>query len=140
MYQNETKPCEAGCDIEAMLFDVLKEIGVPASLLGSKYMIFAIEKAISNPVPDRKLTRPGGLYDVTAKTFGTTINAVERNIRHAIEVAWGRGDMDTLQRYFGCTVSSLRGRPTNVEFIYTIANMIRIQLKKNGIPITEEES
>lgn len=137
MNQNETKPCEAGWDIEAMLFDVLKEIGVPASLLGSKYMIFAIEKAISNPVPDRKLTRPGGLYDVTAKTFGTTINAVERNIRHAIEVAWDRGDMDTLQRYFGCTVSSLRGRPTNVEFIYTIANTIRIELKKNGGAISD---
>ena len=69
------------------------------------------------------------LYPQVAKTFGTTPSRVERAIRHAIEVAWDRGDLDTLQRFFGYTVSNTKGKPTNSEFIALIADKLQLQLK-----------
>ena len=69
------------------------------------------------------------LYPQVAKTFGTTPSRVERAIRHAIEVAWDRGDLDTLQRFFGYTVSNTKGKPTNSEFIALIADRLQLQLK-----------
>ena len=71
------------------------------------------------------------LYPQVAKTFQTTPSRVERAIRHAIEVAWDRGDLDTLQRFFGYTVSNTKGKPTNSEFIALIADKLQLQLK-NG--------
>jgi two-component system response regulator (stage 0 sporulation protein A) len=72
------------------------------------------------------------LYPTVAKKFDTTSSRVERAIRHAIEVAWDRGDLDTLQRFFGYTVSTNRGKPTNSEFIAMIADRIYLQRKENG--------
>ena len=69
------------------------------------------------------------LYPEVAKNFGTTPSRVERAIRHAIEVAWDRGDLDTLQRFFGYTVSNTKGKPTNSEFIALIADKLQLQLK-----------
>ena len=69
------------------------------------------------------------LYPQVAKTFGTTPSRVERAIRHAIEVAWDRGDLDTLQKFFGYTVSNTKGKPTNSEFIALIADKLQLQLK-----------
>ena len=69
------------------------------------------------------------LYPQVAKTFQTTPSRVERAIRHAIEVAWDRGDLDTLQRFFGYTVSNTKGKPTNSEFIALIADRLQLQLK-----------
>ena len=69
------------------------------------------------------------LYPQVAKTFATTPSRVERAIRHAIEVAWDRGDLDTLQRFFGYTVSNTKGKPTNSEFIALIADKLQLQLK-----------
>ena len=69
------------------------------------------------------------LYPQVAKAFGTTPSRVERAIRHAIEVAWDRGDLDTLQRFFGYTVSNTKGKPTNSEFIALIADKLQLQLK-----------
>jgi len=69
------------------------------------------------------------LYPQVAKTFQTTPSRVERAIRHAIEVAWDRGDLDTLQRFFGYTVSNTKGKPTNSEFIALIADKLQLQLK-----------
>ena len=69
------------------------------------------------------------LYPQVAKNFGTTPSRVERAIRHAIEVAWDRGDLDTLQRFFGYTVSNTKGKPTNSEFIALIADKLQLQLK-----------
>ena len=71
------------------------------------------------------------LYPQVAKTFATTPSRVERAIRHAIEVAWDRGDLETLQRFFGYTVSNTKGKPTNSEFIALIADKLQLQLK-NG--------
>ena len=71
------------------------------------------------------------LYPQVAKTFQTTPSRVERAIRHAIEVAWDRGDLDTLQRFFGYTVSNTKGKPTNSEFIALIADKLQLQLKSS---------
>ena len=73
------------------------------------------------------------LYPQVAKTFGTTPSRVERAIRHAIEVAWDRGDLDTLQRFFGYTVSNTKGKPTNSEFIALIADKLQLQLKGQNV-------
>ena len=73
------------------------------------------------------------LYPQVAKTFGTTPSRVERAIRHAIEVAWDRGDLDTLQRFFGYTVSNTKGKPTNSEFIALIADKLQLELKGSNV-------
>ena len=73
------------------------------------------------------------LYPQVAKTFNTTPSRVERAIRHAIEVAWDRGDLDTLQRFFGYTVSNTKGKPTNSEFIALIADKLQLQLKSSEV-------
>ena len=73
------------------------------------------------------------LYPQVAKTFQTTPSRVERAIRHAIEVAWDRGDLDTLQRFFGYTVSNTKGKPTNSEFIALIADKLQLQLKSDQV-------
>ena len=72
------------------------------------------------------------LYPQVAKAFGTTPSRVERAIRHAIEVAWGRGSMDTISRIFGCTINTGKGKPTNSEFIALIADRIRLERRKSG--------
>ena len=76
-----------------------------------------------------RMPSPRFLYPQVAKTFQTTPSRVERAIRHAIEVAWDRGDLDTLQRFFGYTVSNTKGKPTNSEFIALIADKLQLQLK-----------
>ena len=70
------------------------------------------------------------LYPTVAKTFNTTASRVERAIRHAIEVAWDRGDIDVLNSYFGYTIQTSRGKPTNSEFIAMIADKLRLKMKK----------
>ena len=74
-----------------------------------------------------------GIDPQVAKTFQTTPSRVERAIRHAIEVAWDRGDLDTLQRFFGYTVSNTKGKPTNSEFIALIADKLQLQLKSDQV-------
>lgn len=73
------------------------------------------------------------LYPTVAKTYNTTSSRVERAIRHAIEVAWDRGDVDTLNAYFGYTIHNSRGKPTNSEFIAMIADKLRLKLKASHI-------
>lgn len=101
---------------------------------------WATEKAINSPTKRPHPEAPPWpvrdtnaitkvLYPQVAKTFGTTPSRVERAIRHAIEVAWDRGDLDTLQRFFGYTVSNTKGKPTNSEFIALIADKLQLQLK-----------
>ena len=96
------------------------------SLHGHNY---AVEMVVRSPNTTRNATKPGGLYDATAKAFGVTPARVERAIRHAIEVAWLRGDLDVLQRYFGNSVSGQKGKTTNTEFIHTVAYAVRLSLK-----------
>ena len=113
--------------IESMVTNIIHEIGVPAHIKGYQYLREAIIIAVNDMDVINAITKV--LYPQVAKTFGTTPSRVERAIRHAIEVAWDRGDLDTLQRFFGYTVSNTKGKPTNSEFIALIADKLQLQLK-----------
>ena len=114
-------------DIEGMVTGIIHEIGVPAHIKGYQYLREAIMLAVADMDVINAITKV--LYPQVAKTFSTTPSRVERAIRHAIEVAWDRGDLDTLQRFFGYTVSNTKGKPTNSEFIALIADRLQLQLK-----------
>lgn len=113
--------------IESMVTGIIHEIGVPAHIKGYQYLREAIIIAVNDMDVINAITKV--LYPQVAKTFQTTPSRVERAIRHAIEVAWDRGDLDTLQRFFGYTVNSAKGKPTNSEFIALIADKLQLQLK-----------
>ncbi len=118
------------CDktsIESMVTGIIHEIGVPAHIKGYQYLREAIIIAVNDMDVINAITKV--LYPQVAKTFQTTPSRVERAIRHAIEVAWDRGDLDTLQKFFGYTVSNTKGKPTNSEFIALIADKLQLQLK-----------
>ena len=114
-------------NIEAMVTSMIHEIGVPAHIKGYQYLREAIIIAVNDMEVINAITKV--LYPQVAKTFATTPSRVERAIRHAIEVAWDRGDLETLQRFFGYTVSNTKGKPTNSEFIALIADKLQLQLK-----------
>ena len=113
--------------IETMVTGIIHEIGVPAHIKGYQYLREAIIIAVEDMDVINAITKV--LYPQVAKTFQTTPSRVERAIRHAIEVAWDRGDLDTLQKFFGYTVSNTKGKPTNSEFIALIADKLQLQLK-----------
>ena len=113
--------------IETLITNIIHEIGVPAHIKGYQYLREAIIIAVNDMDVINAITKV--LYPEVAKTFGTTPSRVERAIRHAIEVAWDRGDLDTLQKFFGYTVSNTKGKPTNSEFIALIADKLQLQLK-----------
>ena len=117
--------------IESLVTSVIHEIGVPAHIKGYQYLREAIIIAIGDMDVINAITKV--LYPQVAKTFQTTPSRVERAIRHAIEVAWDRGDLDTLQRFFGYTVSNTKGKPTNSEFIALIADKLQLQLKSSEV-------
>ena len=114
-------------NVEAMVTSIIHEIGVPAHIKGYQYMREAIMIAVNDMEAINSITKV--LYPQVAKTFQTTSSRVERAIRHAIEVAWDRGDIETLQRFFGYTVSNAKGKPTNSEFIALIADKLQLQIK-----------
>ena len=118
-------------NIEAMVTSIIHEIGVPAHIKGYQYLREAIIIAVNDMDVINAITKV--LYPQVAKAFQTTPSRVERAIRHAIEVAWDRGDLDTLQRFFGYTVSNTKGKPTNSEFIALIADKLSLQLKSNEV-------
>lgn len=107
--------------------DILHQIGVPAHIKGYHYLRDSILMAVEDPEIINAVTKQ--LYPSVAKRYNTTSSRVERAIRHAIEVAWDRGDIEVLQSYFGYTVSQIKGKPTNSEFISMIADKLRLQLK-----------
>ena len=117
--------------IESMVTGIIHEIGVPAHIKGYQYLREAIIIAVGDMDVINAITKV--LYPQVAKTFQTTPSRVERAIRHAIEVAWDRGDLDTLQRFFGYTVSNTKGKPTNSEFIALIADKLQLQLKSSEV-------
>ena len=128
--ENRQKPIPYRNDktsIETMVTGIIHEIGVPAHIKGYQYLREAIIIAVNDMDVINAITKV--LYPQVAKTFATTPSRVERAIRHAIEVAWDRGDLDTLQRFFGYTVSNTKGKPTNSEFIALIADKLQLQLK-----------
>ena len=114
--------------LEGMVTAIIHEIGVPAHIKGYQYLREAIILTVENMDVINAVTKV--LYPEVAKRFGTTPSRVERAIRHAIEVAWDRGDIETLQKYFGYTVNSAKGKPTNSEFIAMIADRLQLKLKK----------
>jgi len=118
-------------NIESMVTSIIHEIGVPAHIKGYQYLREAIIIAVNDMDVINAITKV--LYPQVAKTFQTTPSRVERAIRHAIEVAWDRGDLDTLQRFFGYTVSNTKGKPTNSEFIALIADKLQLQLKSSEV-------
>ncbi len=115
--------------IETLVTGIIHEIGVPAHIKGYQYLREAIIIAVNDMDVINAITKV--LYPQVAKTFQTTPSRVERAIRHAIEVAWDRGDLDTLQKFFGYTVSNTKGKPTNSEFIALIADKLQLQLRSS---------
>ncbi len=118
-------------NIETMVTNIIHEIGVPAHIKGYQYLREAIIIAVEDMDVINAITKI--LYPQVAKTFQTTPSRVERAIRHAIEVAWDRGDLDTLQKFFGYTVSNTKGKPTNSEFIALIADKLQLQMRSAGV-------
>ena len=118
-----------GADLEGMVTDVIHEIGVPAHIKGYQYLREAIILTINDMEMINAVTKV--LYPEVAKKFDTTPSRVERAIRHAIEVAWDRGDIEVLQKYFGYTVSNIKGKPTNSEFIAMIADNLTLKRKQS---------
>ncbi len=114
-------------NVEAMVTSIIHEIGVPAHIKGYQYLREAIMIAVRDMDVINAITKV--LYPQVAKTFSTTPSRVERAIRHAIDVAWDRGDLETLQSFFGYTVSNTKGKPTNSEFIALIADKLQLQIK-----------
>ena len=107
--------------------DIIHQIGVPAHIKGYQYLRTAILLTIQDSDIINSVTKV--LYPSVAKKYATTTSRVERAIRHAIEVAWDRGDVDTLNSYFGYTIQNNRGKPTNSEFIAMIADNLRLKYK-----------
>lgn len=114
-------------DIETQVTSIIHKIGVPAHIKGYQYLRTAIMMTIENSELINSVTKI--LYPTVAKKYQTTSSRVERAIRHAIEVAWDRGDLDTLNAYFGYTIQNERGKPTNSEFIAMIADNLRLKNK-----------
>ena len=112
-------------DLEALVTNMIHEIGVPAHIKGYQYLREAIIMSVKDTSVLSSITKI--LYPSIAKSFGTTSSRVERAIRHAIEVAWSRGKMETLDGLFGYTINTGKGKPTNSEFIALIADKIRLQ-------------
>ena len=114
-------------DIETQVTKIIHQIGVPAHIKGYQYLRTAILLTINDSEIINSVTKI--LYPSVAKKYQTTTSRVERAIRHAIEVAWDRGDVDTLNSYFGYTIQNNRGKPTNSEFIAMIADNLRLKYK-----------
>jgi two-component system response regulator (stage 0 sporulation protein A) len=117
----------SNADMEAQVTKIIHQIGVPAHIKGYQYLRTAILMTIEDNDIINSVTKV--LYPSVAKKYQTTTSRVERAIRHAIEVAWDRGDVDTLNSYFGYTIQNSRGKPTNSEFIAMIADNLRLKYK-----------
>ncbi len=114
-------------DLEKDVTEMIHEIGVPAHIKGYQYLREAIMMSVNDTEMLNSITKI--LYPTIAKKFQTTSSRVERAIRHAIEVAWSRGKMETLDAMFGYTINTGKGKPTNSEFIALIADKIRLQYR-----------
>ena len=113
--------------LEKIISSIMRQIGVPAHIKGYEYLRQAIVLTVKDPELMHAVTK--SLYPTVAKSNATTSSRVERAIRHAIEVAWDRGDVDVLSSYFGYTIQNSRGKPTNSEFIAMISDKLRLDLK-----------
>ena len=121
--ERENPDVAPNMNVENTIADLAVELGVPGHIKGHRYIITAVRILIENPDAIDAITKE--LYPGVAKEHNTTSSRVERAIRHAIEITWDRIDMDVLARYFGCTISPDKGKPTNSEFLSRVANIIR---------------
>ncbi|MDR2559292.1 MAG: sporulation transcription factor Spo0A [Oscillospiraceae bacterium] len=119
-------------DIEYVVTEIIHQIGIPAHIKGYHYLRTAILLSVEDNEMINCVTKL--LYPTVAKKYTTTSSRVERAIRHAIEIAWDRGDVEILNSFFGYTIHTQRGKPTNSEFIALIADKLRLQFK-NRIPM-----
>ena len=132
-WKNEEKPLVlkdnivTDPELQLMVTEIIHQIGVPAHIKGYHYLREAIILSVKNSDIVNSVTKL--LYPTVAKSYTTTASRVERAIRHAIEVAWDRGDIDVLNSYFGYTIQNDRGKPTNSEFIAMISDKLRLKLK-----------
>lgn len=117
----------AQINLEVTITDIIHQIGVPAHIKGYHYLREAIMLSVNDSQMLESVTKV--LYPTVAKKFSTTPSRVERAIRHAIEIAWDRGDIDTLNSFFGYTIDVGKGKPTNSEFIALIADKINLKRK-----------
>ena len=114
-------------NLEALVTNLIHEVGVPAHIKGYQYLREAIIMVVNDIDVINQITK--SLYPQIAKKYNTTPSRVERAIRHAIEVAWGRGQQEAVENIFGYTISAAKGKPTNSEFIAMIADKLRLELK-----------
>lgn len=124
----QEKLIDKGHDLEKDVTDMIHEIGVPAHIKGYQYLREAIMMSVRDGEMLNSITKI--LYPTIAKKYQTTSSRVERAIRHAIEVAWSRGNMETLDSLFGYTISIGKGKPTNSEFIALITDKIRLHYRE----------
>lgn len=122
--ENEAKREE---NLEALVTNIIHEVGVPAHIKGYQYLREAIMMVVNDIDVINQITK--SLYPKIAFKYNTTPSRVERAIRHAIEVAWGRGQQEAVESIFGYTISAAKGKPTNSEFIAMIADKLRLELK-----------
>jgi len=112
---------------EKIVTDELIRLGIPRNILGYEYLKYAIFICIEDQRQIHSVTK--GLYPAIARKYDTLPSRVERAIRHAIEVGWSRADLEFIEQVFGYSVSEVRGKPTNSEFIASVSDDIRIKLK-----------
>lgn len=124
---NETPAVKEPMDLETEITNIIHEIGVPAHIKGYMYLREAIIMVVNDMELLSAVTKE--LYPSIAKKYNTTASRVERAIRHAIEVAWGRGQIEAINKLFGYTVHTEKGKPTNSEFIAIIADKLRLKNK-----------
>lgn len=124
LYKNDD---DGDFELEAQVTQIIHQVGIPAHIKGYQYLRTAIIMVVNNNRIINEVTKT--LYPTVAERFSTTSSRVERAIRHAIEVAWDRGDVDMLNSYFGYTVQNSKGKPTNSEFIAMIADNLRLKMK-----------
>ena len=131
VYENKNMNKNNMANLEADVTNVIHEIGVPAHIKGYQYLRDAIMMSVNDTDVLNSITKV--LYPTIAKQHNTTPSRVERAIRHAIEVAWSRGKMDTIDELFGYTVSYGKGKPTNSESVALIADKIRLEYKSKAV-------
>ena len=128
---DSVEDADANRDLEREVTAIIHDIGVPAHIKGYQYLREAIIYTVNDMDAINAVTKV--LYPAVARKFGTTASRVERAIRHAIEVAWDRGDLETLQRYFGYTVSNSKGKPTNSEFVAMISDRLVLNRRQTKV-------
>ena len=123
----KVKSSNTALDLESEITNIIHEIGVPAHIKGYMYLRAAIPLVVNDIELLSAVTKE--LYPAIAKKYNTTASRVERAIRHAIEVAWSRGQVDTINKLFGYTIHNEKGKPTNSEFIAMVADKLRLKNK-----------